>query len=335
MNFAFKLTAIIVSSAVLQGCGSVGGFDINRLKEKVTMLFSDEIKAVEPPSEMGLSRYNNISIKSNTDSDNTTVTAIKTQFEKSKIGNDPYFNNVNYDDGTKTLDESYAIFSLKIEEPTLKTFSIKEKRFKCPGDGMFRSCDSSEAVYYTVNCSKTVATAIGSYLITDSSGKKVISKNTFESSEEDTTCSDSASLKKSFEYLSFHASQNAGDKLAEKFIPKIIERPNDLIKKDKNLAQSDQTLMEKAFEYASEGKIVKAKLTYEKLYNISPKISSLTYNRAYCEHILGNYDIASKLFNQYLALESEPNSDAQKYLDEANSWLSKGISQVTHKSTVL
>lgn len=335
MNVAFKLTAVLVSSAVLQGCGSIGGVDLGRLTEKMTMLFTDDVKAIEPPDNMGLSRYENISIRSNASPDNTTVLALQSQFEESKIGDELYFNTVSYDNKDKKVDDSYAIFSLDIKKPTVETFSTTEKRFRCPGNDTFKTCDSSEAIHYTVKCKKTVARAIGSYLITNASGNKVIEKDTFKNVASDTACSDHMSLPETAGSLAYQANNSAGDELAKKFVPKVIERPNDLIEKDETLSSDNQTRMEKAYEVASEGNVIKAKETYEKLYKNSPQSDSLVYNLAYCEHLLGNYGAASKLFQKYLSLSRDPNSDAQKYLDEANQWVSKGITQVLRDNVVL
>lgn len=318
-------------SALLQGCESIEKLDFSRITEQFSMLFSDSIKAIEPPNDPVLSEYKNIVIKSNTNNENLTVSAIESELRSSKVGDDSYFSSVSFYDKSKKLDQSYAILSVNINPLKVNHLSIKESRIKCPGDGFIRSCDSSTGIKYTVDCTRTIATASGYYSISNTQEQKISSKN-FKKAKEDTACEDHMSTPETAESLSYNASLNAGKELAQQFIPKVVERPNDLIKTDESLSSDDQKEMEKSFELASKGNVIVAKKTYEHLYKNSEQVSSLLYNIAYCELILGNYASAAELFEKYLSEDNAPKSDAQKYLDEANLWISKGINKVIERA---
>ncbi|MBJ7556679.1 hypothetical protein JHD45_20335 [Marinomonas spartinae] len=291
------------------------------------MLFTDTIKAIEPPNETTLAKYRNIEIKSNVDNKNTTIETIEYNLKNSKVGNKSYFNSVSFYEKSKKIDKSYAIFSVEIEKPKIEQFAIKEYRIKCPGSGLIRTCDSSQGVKYTVDCTKTIATVFGKYSILDSKGKRITVRR-FNSSKQDTACEDYMSTPESAKHLAYKASIDAGNEITNNFIPKVVDRPNDLIKKDTNLSSNNQKKMEEAFNIASEKSISLAKKSYEDLYKKLPNNNILTYNIAYCEYMLGNYSTAASLFEKYLSKASEPNSDAKKYLDEANVWISKGIHNV-------
>lgn len=331
MYLKTKITTLLLAPVFLQGCGSIGEFDLSRLTEKFTILFTDEIKAIEPPSNIALSDYKNIVIKSNVDNENTTISTIETELNSSKVGDELYFDSVNIYKTPNKLDSSYAIFTVTVEPPKIESLKVKENRIRCPGDGLIRSCSGSEGIQYTVDCTRTIATVYGSYLITNSTGKK-ITNNTFNSTSQDTACEDHMSTPESPKSLSYQASLKAGQALAKEFIPKVVERPNDLIDTDKTLSPDDQNKMEQAFDLASNDRIIEAKEIYKSLYKKHPQTSSLVYNLAYCEHMLGNYASAAESFGKYLSKESDPNSDAQKYLDEANIWISKGINKVIDRT---
>ncbi|MBJ7550177.1 tetratricopeptide repeat protein [Marinomonas ostreistagni] len=329
-----KIIFLGLSSFIIQGCSTFEGASFSDFKDalsgltnQVTMLFTDNVIAFEPPPKSTLSGYESVILKSNIGSRNRVMRSIYEELSSSEIESDKYFKDVSFYSQGENVKPKTAVFDLKINDSIINREDFRENRFKCPGDKLVKSCDSSEAYQYTVSCYKLVASINGSYNINDHK-MRVIDKDDFSFQTEEKSCEDSMSSKKNSSELKQMVEIKAGAEIAKKYIPKEVERPKDLIEKDDSLPKEVQNKMSSIYDMATDKGVSYAKKAYEALHEKFPNNATVKYNIAYCNLLLGNYETASSQFKSYLQVDSDHKDDAIKYLNESEDWLRKGVYKV-------
>ena len=297
------------------------------------MVFEKEVEFFEPPARKELAAFEYVVVNSNTPRAETTYDKITEAFKSARIGSNPYFRAVYYDAGNMPPGSlaSTATFNLSIAEPVASIENVVENHFRCPGDKAVRSCDSNEAIHYSVNCQINTVRVSANYTIKNAKNGKQIYTDHTSITENSKACSDSGGSPTPISELVYKAKEKLGVEIAGMFTPAMIERPNDLIDEDDSLLAHDQAQLESAFKNASEGRIEHAIFIYSALLTNHPENASLLFNLGYCHQALGNFQEANKHYRKAISFAPEKISDLEKYATEVETWLAKGELRIARK----
>lgn len=330
MKTTFKCFCIFLSFFYLAGCSSI---NLARISENIRMVFGKEVEFFLPPSRKELTTFEYVVVDSNTLRAEATFDMIAQRFETSRIGSSPYFSGVFYEVGRvpKSSLASTATFSLFVAEPVVNLERTVENRFQCPGNQAIRSCDSNEAIHYTVNCQTNTVRVSASYTIKKAkNGKQIYSDHTTVT-ENSKACSDTGGAPTPANELTYKAKEKLGEQISNLFVPSILKRPNDLVDEDDSLPANSQAMLEGAFKNASEGRIEQAMIIYQELLLNHSENPSLWFNLGYCHQALGDFKEASSDYKKALSFNLEDFSKLEKYSAETEEWLAKGELKIARK----